>query len=529
MPSNIVITPASSLIAFTSSSGNTQNINQNGDGTIVLSGSTGTASFKNGSVVLGGSVSAGDYVQAVKSGGGYLMGISNGVDADLQLTVTASGAGTKYATIGGSGVTNLALANNGGKIGIGTITPEGLLTIKGTSAQPPVSGTTANSLLQLVGSLGGELNIGSNTISGSYGSYIQVSDNNLAVNYPLNLQPNGGNVGIGVSGASYTLDVQAGASNSAKFYFTVTGDWGGGANQDHGMVISGARYANNTNTSLLHIINNDSTSLFKVTDWGFVGINTTSPSAKLDVYAGADTTSNLVLWGQIIRNEGNAATTGYGAGLKLKISSDGEPYKWAGIAAVAGTGYSNRTDLALYTAASSIADATEKVRITGDGDLIVKGSLANLTLGSSGAEVFFGRNSSNYITANGGSGAEIRIISNTLGVVLQNGGTSWGSLSDENSKDIIEPIVNACYNLSQVRTVIGKYKTDNEDKRRLFLIAQDIEKIYPEAVFKIKNENQEESLGLNYTDLIPVLIKAIQEQQTQIQALLARIEILENN
>jgi hypothetical protein len=100
---------------------------------------------------------------------------------------------------------------------------------------------------------------------------------------------------------------------------------------------------------------------------GNVGIGIQSPSAKLDVYAGADATSNLVLWGQTIRNEGNGAATGYGAGLKLKISSDGEPYKWAGIAAVAGTGYSNRTDLALYTAATSTANATEKVRITGAG------------------------------------------------------------------------------------------------------------------------------------------------------------------
>lgn len=98
-----------------------------------------------------------------------------------------------------------------------------------------------------------------------------------------------------------------------------------------------------------------------------IGIGTVTPSAKLDVYAGSDATSNLVLWGQTIRNEGNGAATGYGAGLKLKLSSDGEPYKWAGVAAVAGTGYSNRTDLSLFTAATSTADATEKVRITGDG------------------------------------------------------------------------------------------------------------------------------------------------------------------
>jgi hypothetical protein len=174
--------------------------------------------------------------------------------------------------------------------------------------------------------------------------------------------------------------------------------------------------------------------------------------------------------------------------------------------------------LAFYTRAAA-TDPIERMRITSGGDIIKKGTLADLTLGSSGAEVFFSRNNANYIVANGGTSCDIRIISNTNGVVLSAGGTSWGSLSDENSKDIIEPIENACYKLSQVRTVIGKYKTDDEYKRRLFLIAQDIEKVYPEAVFKIKNENKEESLGLNYQDLIPVLVKAIQEQQEQIDKL----------
>ena len=103
---------------------------------------------------------------------------------------------------------------------------------------------------------------------------------------------------------------------------------------------------------------------------GCVGIGITSPTTKLDVYAGVCTSA--ILWGQTIRNEGNAATTEYGIGLKLKISGDGVPnelYKWAGITAVAGTNYSNRTDLAFYTNTASVVHATEKVRITGDGDI----------------------------------------------------------------------------------------------------------------------------------------------------------------
>jgi hypothetical protein len=203
-------------------------------------------------------------------------------------------------------------------------------------------------------------------------------------------------------------------------------------------------------------------------------------------------------------------TTASGTLAGINRAGNGFIVKSNGLLAI-GTRDSN--DLVLST------NETERMRITSGGDVVKKGTIADLTLGLSGAEIFFSRNNANYIVANGGASADIRIIAVTNGVVLSAGGTSWGSLSDENSKDIIEPIENACYKLSQIRTVIGKYKTDDEDKRRLFLIAQDIEKVYPEAVFKIKNENKEESLGLNYQDLIPVLVKAIQELKAELDEL----------
>ena len=86
-----------------------------------------------------------------------------------------------------------------GNVGIGTSSTEGKLTLSYTASELPNSGTTSNSAIQIISSLNNQLNIGLNTVSGSYGSYIQASDNNLAVPYPLNLQPNGGNVGIGTT------------------------------------------------------------------------------------------------------------------------------------------------------------------------------------------------------------------------------------------------------------------------------------------------------------------------------------------
>jgi hypothetical protein len=111
------------------------------------------------------------------------------------------------------------------------------------------------------------------------------------------------------------------------------------------------------------------------------------------------------------------------------------------------------------------------------------------------------------------------------------GGNSWTSSSDERHKDIIEPITNATEKVATLRTVIGKFKDDIEGTRRVFLFAQDVQAVLPEAVI----DTNPEHLGLNYTDVIPLLVASIKEQQAlitaqaeTINALTARIVALEN-
>jgi hypothetical protein len=115
----------------------------------------------------------------------------------------------------------------------------------------------------------------------------------------------------------------------------------------------------------------------------------------------------------------------------------------------------------------------------------------------------------------------------TGGVFINNAATSWSAASDENVKDIIEPIENAIEKVSTLRTVIGKYKDEEEGIRHPFLIAQDVEKVLPEAVCIMHEGEDNECLGLSYTDTIPLLVAAIKEQQTIINDLKARIETLE--
>ena len=118
----------------------------------------------------------------------------------------------------------------------------------------------------------------------------------------------------------------------------------------------------------------------------------------------------------------------------------------------------------------------------------------------------------------------ITITAQSSGVYLANGATSWTSNSDERKKDIIEPILNAATKVSTLRAVIGKYKTDNDGRRRSFLIAQDVQAVFPEAV----EASNPDDLGVQYTEVIPLLVAAIKEQSVLITALTDRITALEN-
>ena len=83
-------------------------------------------------------------------------------------------------------------------------------------------------------------------------------------------------------------------------------------------------------------------------------------------------------------------------------------------------------------------------------------------------------------------------------------------------KDIIEPISNAVAKVGSLRSVIGKFKTDDSSKRRSFLIAQDVQSVLPEAVDVIGENNE---LGLRYTEVIPLLVAAIKELTAEVNAL----------
>jgi len=120
--------------------------------------------------------------------------------------------------------------------------------------------------------------------------------------------------------------------------------------------------------------------------------------------------------------------------------------------------------------------------------------------------------------------------------VLKNG-DMWiqGSLtqnSDKNLKSNIKPLDNVLQDIQRINGVTFRWKNTEQmgESTEIGVIAQDVEKVYPELVGE--NEGYKTT---NYIGLIPVLIEALKDQQkiieqqnTNIKELQNRIEKLEN-
>jgi hypothetical protein len=115
------------------------------------------------------------------------------------------------------------------------------------------------------------------------------------------------------------------------------------------------------------------------------------------------------------------------------------------------------------------------------------------------------------------------INQSSTGVYIDNGATSWTAISDENVKENIVELTGALDKVKNYRCVEYNLIADETKTKKIGFIAQDWQEDYSQVVSQDYNGN----LGMQYTETIPVLLKAIQEQQTLIESLTARITTLE--
>ena len=309
---------------------------------------------------------------------------------------------------------------------------------------------------------------------------LQLATNNGTVAVTVDTSQN---VGIGTASPSTKLDVNGNIAlpNATALQFK---DSGGSRKDTLQLNSSSNIILQSPSASIFQI--NGSTEAMRVEAGGNVGIGTSAPNAfgnrTFEVSAGANSSVYLIL-------STNSNT------IRGEMAFD------------TGTMYiSTKTS---HPMVFRTADA-ERCRIDTGGNFTV-----------SNGSIYF---TSAQYRSNVAS-SQLQFINNSAGVSLAVNGTSWGSLSDERDKEIIEPIADAVSKVASLRSVIGRYKVDDADKRRAFLIAQDVKAVLPEAVTELEDEQQ--TLILQYTEVIPLLVAAIKEQQALITSLTERIVALE--
>ncbi len=101
------------------------------------------------------------------------------------------------------------------------------------------------------------------------------------------------------------------------------------------------------------------------------------------------------------------------------------------------------------------------------------------------------------------------------------GALSFFYTSDKNLKDNIKPLNDSLDKVLSLEGVSFNWKDDG--RASVGLIAQDVEKVYPELV----NTNPENGLkSVEYGNLVAPLIEAIKEQQKEIEILKSEIEVI---
>jgi hypothetical protein len=381
---------------------------------------------------------------------------------------------TASGTIG-----NSLIYDTGTRIAIGgTSATYGVLTVQSDAGQFCIQSNTTP---------GKQLQIGyDHTANNSY-----LSSLNQGVSFtPLLLQPNGGNVGIG-SAATAKLQISglsglpatsgsaergalriANASNIGLDFGTV------GAGQAWLQVSDVNNYASNF-------------SLLLNPNGGNVGIGR-SPSETLDVNGNIQTSissGDAIVWVK------NGTVNTY-----LVSNTTGGTYGLVGT--------NTNHDFLIRT------NNTEKMRITSGGTVFIGG-----TLGIGGKVVVFNDGTTGINIMDSSNNGQLMRFNNSgavqIGSITTNGSsTSFNTTSDYRLKEDLKDF-NGLDLVSKIKTYDYEWKSN---KSRMYgMVAHELQEVIPYAV--LGQKDAEEMQQVDYSKLVPILVKAIQELKAEIDIL----------
>jgi hypothetical protein len=467
-------------------------------------------------------------------------------------------------------------------VGIGTSSPTTSLDLASTNfGLPPTSGTTPNAFMRVGYTdrtwTGSEMFFGIVNAHPDYAGFVQMKmPTDYSTNRAFSINPQGGNVGIGTSSPNGNgiLTLNTPADNSAQIVF---------AENDTAKWLIGHRHDGDY-FRFYDLAN--SAERMRIDASGSVGIGVSSPSTRLEVGGGGGTEaikvsagagwadlrlhSNATNGGSIYFNDGaDAGQLFYyhvddsmrfhtATAERMRIGSSGQVKIANGGSLNFDTTSSGNFDIAykasdntfnIINNSSSAAmgfhtSSTERMRIDSSGNLLVGTTDADSGSGN-GVKIIpanGGTNKPRVAISTAGYAGEVALSLYSTAVsawrfyVQANGtisavNTTITSLSDERVKENIRDLDDGLSKVMQLQPrkfdwKEGKGKDISDDRG---FIAQEFEQVFPDMISEWKDEapEGEEAYKAINANLIPTLVKAIQEQQTLIESLTARIAALE--
>ena len=339
----------------------------------------------------------------------------------------------------------------------------------------------------------------------------------------------------GVDGATGPIGVTGPTGADLGTHWTITGNAGN---------VPVTNFIGTTDNVSFRVRTNNTEQMI-VDSVGFVGIGTLDPTEKLHVNQGsvlidggvsqcyfkADAASTDP--GDIIFVNGNNT-------LKARVWSD--PSNAQGLLLNGnGTAVPAMTIVGNDNIGIGTSTPGSRVNIVGPNN----GTFMQLTNGATpDLHVFFGSTQSNITNPSGViyfevGGSESYIFG---GEVMPDGDAQWelgksnhrwlniyaqnGTINTSDARQK-ENIISSNYGLDAVlklKPVTFNWIEGNDKSKKIGFLAQDLQTIIPEAVHVGSDPNK--TLGVFYSDLVPVLTKAIQEQQQIIDLQEAKIEAL---